>query len=149
MWMTCMGLGAIIVGVALPRIQQRLPGARLVAASSLVHVAAALAVGLAHSVTVVAVAMGCVGGAWLAVGNGINYSAQVSVPDSLRARGMSLFMTAAMAGSAAGAALFGTVADYTGERNSILILSFTGMLLFLALRRLPLSFRGAEGTVSG
>lgn len=71
-------------------------------------------------------------------------SAQLSLPDWARARGMSIFLMAFMAGTAAGAALWGSVASYAGVRNGLLTSSALALVLLAALRRWRLEDRTAE-----
>ena len=51
------------------------------------------------------------GMAWITVANSLSVSAQLALPDWVRARGMSMYQMAIMGASAFGAALWGQVAD--------------------------------------
>ena len=59
------------------------------------------------------------GAAWIAVANSLTVSAQLALPDWVRARGMSIYQMALMGSSAAGAALWGQVATWTSVRTSL------------------------------
>ena len=58
-------------------------------------------------------AMVLVGMAWISVANSLTISAQIALPDWVRARGMSIYQMALMGGTAAGALLWGQVASWT------------------------------------
>ena len=64
-----------------------------------------LAVSVAPNLWVAMPAMVVAGAAWIAVANSLTVSAQLALPDWVRARGMSIYQMALMGSSAAGAAL--------------------------------------------
>jgi MFS family permease len=136
--MSFMGTGAVAAGFGMPRLRDRFDARAVVALGCSLHSAAILLVVVAPSAWIAAPAMFVAGAAWLAVGNALTVFAQRSLPDWVRARGMAIYMMAAMAGSAAGAALFGAIADRTGVRGSLEILAATAIALLLLLRRWPL-----------
>jgi predicted MFS family arabinose efflux permease len=75
-----------------------------------------------------------VGMAWMTAANTMSTSAQMALPDGLRARGMALMYMAGMAGSAMGAAFFGALADAIGLRPALQVLAAFGVLVGWALR---------------
>jgi len=87
----------------------------------------------------VAVPVMLVGGfAWLTVANSISISAQLALPNWVRARGMSIYQMALMGGAAAGSALWGQVAGWTDVPTALLAAALVGPLLALLTRRLRL-----------
>jgi hypothetical protein len=74
------------------------------------------------------------GAAWITAANSLTVSAQLALPDWVRARGMSIYQMALMGSSAAGAALWGQVATWTDVRTSLVCAS-VGALLSLAVTR--------------
>ena len=60
------------------------------------------------------------GMAWITVANSLTLSAQLSLPNWVRARGMSIYQMAMMGSSALGAAVWGQVASLTSVRTSLL-----------------------------
>lgn len=64
----------------------------------------------------------------------MSVAAQLVLPDYLRARGMAIFLMTVMAGGAAGAAIFGALADAFHVRASLLSLAGTIVALSLLLR---------------
>jgi MFS family permease len=75
------------------------------------------------------------GAAWISVANSLTVTAQLTLPDWVRARGMAIYQMALMAGSGLGAALWGQVASVTSVRTSMLSSSVLALVLLLVLRR--------------
>ena len=65
------------------------------------------------------------GMAWITVANSLTVSAQLALPDWVRARGMSIYQMAIMGASALGAALWGQVAT-ARHHTSLGIVASTG-----------------------
>jgi quinol monooxygenase YgiN len=78
------------------------------------------------------------GMAWIAVANSITVSAQLGLPDWVRARSMSIFQMAIMGSSAFGAALWGQVATLTTVSTSLQLGAAAGILAMLLTRRFKL-----------
>ncbi len=136
----CMGAGAVSVGLVMPLVRRRLGFQGMSTASMLVMGLCALVISLAPSPWLVAPAMLLVGMAWMTASNTLSTSAQMVLPDGLRARGMALMYMAGMAGSAIGAAFFGALADAIGLRPGLQVLAAFGVLVGWALRhRLPIA----------
>ena len=76
--------------------------------------------------------------AWISVANSISVSAQLGLPDWVRARGMSIFQMAIMGSSAFGAALWGQVATLTTVSTSLQLGAASGILAMLLTRRFKL-----------
>ncbi|MBA3593437.1 MAG: MFS transporter [Polaromonas sp.] len=127
-----MGVGAIALVFVLPRLRQRLSRDALVLGGVLLQSVATALVALAPHVYVAAPAMALAGAAWLATANTLSVSAQVALPDWVRARGMSIFQMAIMGASAAGAAVWGQVATLSSVPTAMLVAALTGALANLA-----------------
>ncbi|WP_372825939.1 MFS transporter [Polaromonas sp.] len=123
-----MGVGAIAVVFVLPRLRQRLSRDALVLGGVLLQSAATALVAVAPHVYVAAPAMALAGAAWLTTANTLSVSAQVALPDWVRARGMSMFQMAIMGASAAGAAVWGQVATVSSVPAAMLVAALTGAL---------------------
>ena len=133
-----MGLGAIAVAILLPRLRHALPASQLLVTGILVQAGVTAAMAVAPNLWVAAPIMFLAGMAWLANANSLSVSAQMALPDWVRARGMSVFQMAIMSGSALGAAVWGQVATVTSVATSLLIAAASGVLaLLLTRRRLP------------
>jgi MFS family permease len=133
-----MGLGAITMALLLPRLRHHLEPQRLLVLGILLQAVVTAAVALAPNLTLAAPVMYLAGMAWLSNANSLSVSAQMALPDWVRARGMSVFQMGIMGGSALGAAVWGQVATVTSLQTSLLLTAASGVLaLLLTRRRLP------------
>jgi MFS family permease len=142
--LACMGAGAIVAGLGLSRLRARLDRDQLIVYGSALNALATAAVALAPSAWLAAPMMIAAGAAWISVANSLTVSAQLALPDWVRARGMAIYQTALMAGSAAGAALWGQVASWTGLTQSLLASTALALALLVALRRWRVERLGEE-----
>jgi predicted MFS family arabinose efflux permease len=108
------GAGAIGGVLVLPRATAKLGPDRLVAAGTLGTVLALVLFGLAHDTATALAASLLAGAAWIVVLSSLNVSAQVALPEWVRARGLAIFMTVYFGAHAAGSALWGQVAAVEG-----------------------------------
>ena len=131
-----MGGGAIALAAVLPRLRQALAGNQLVLAGTLIQSATTLAMAFAPNVYVAVVTMFVAGMAWLCTANTLSVSAQMALPDWVRARGMSMYQMAIMGGGALGAALWGQVATLSSLTLSLSVSAVTGSLAMWAAVRL-------------
>ena len=136
--LACMGLGAISVAMVLPRLRQHLPAEKLLVLGTLVQAGVTAAMAITPNLWWAAPIMYLAGMVWLANANSLSVSAQMALPDWVRARGMSVFQMGIMGGSALGAAVWGQVATITSLQTSLLVTAASGVLaLLLTRRRLP------------
>ena len=114
LFLACLGLGAIVGALVLPRVHARVSRDRVVAGATVLYATAMLA--LAHSGNVIAAgtAMLFTGMAWISVVASLMTAAQTALPGWVRARGLALFWVVYMGGMAAGSTLWGQVASWTG-----------------------------------
>lgn len=131
----CLGCGAIGVGFMLHVFRRRWSEHGVIVAGSVLLALCIACMALSRHAWLSAAVMLVAGAAWLAVGNTLSIAAQFALPPQLRARGMSLFLMAVMAGGAGGAALFGAAADWLGLRPALFALSATGIALCVLLGR--------------
>jgi predicted MFS family arabinose efflux permease len=108
------GAGAVGAAFTLPYAKARLGADRLVAAGTLGTALALVLFGLARDSATALVASVLAGASWIAVLSTLNVSAQVALPEWVRARGLALFMTAYFGAHTAGSALWGQVAALAG-----------------------------------
>jgi quinol monooxygenase YgiN len=75
------------------------------------------------------------GAAWITCANSLSVSAQLSLPDWVRARGMSMYQMAIMGASALGAALWGQIATLTSVQTGLAVAAVSGSVsMLMALR---------------
>lgn len=130
-----MGTGAIGAALCMQRLRQWLPRDALVLRASMLQSLATVVVALAPNAWVAVPAMLLNGVAWITCANSLSVSAQLSLPDWVRARGMSMYQMAIMGGSALGAALWGQVATVTSVPTALGVAAVSGSVcMFLAQR---------------
>ena len=129
------GAGAIGGVFVLPAAKARLGADGVVAAGTLGTALALVLFGLARSSAIALVASALAGVAWIAVLASLNVSAQVALPEWVRARGLALFMTVYFGAHTAGSALWGQVAALLGLPLALFIAAAGA---FLAI---PLTWR--------
>jgi MFS family permease len=121
-----MGAGAIFAALLLPRLRRAMSRDRLVISGSILFSVATIAVALAPGLLLASSAMLFAGMAWISTANSLSVSAQLALPDWVRARGMSMFQMAIMGGSALGAAVWGQAAAVSSVPTSLLISGVAG-----------------------
>ena len=132
--LACMGAGAIVAALFLPRLRASVSRDDLVTWGTVFQATAMLVISIAPAIWVAALAMVVAGGAWISAANSLTISAQLALPDWVRARGMSIYQMALMGSSAVGAALWGQVATWTDVRTSLVAAS-VGAIACLAVTR--------------
>jgi MFS family permease len=131
-----MGVGAISAALLMPRIRQWLPlQQRRLLVGTVVQAVSAVTVAFAPSAWVAVPAMVLGGAAWMTVANSLTVSAQMALPDWVRARGMSIYQMALMGSTAAGAAVWGQVATWTSVRESLLAAAVSSIVTLLIAQR--------------
>ena len=126
-----MGAGAIIAVLVLPRLRQRFGRDAIVLGGTAVQSAATAVMAVASNTWIAVPAMLAAGMAWITVANSLSVSAQMSLPNWVRARGMATYQMAIMGSSALGAALWGQVATVGTMRTALFSAATFGTLLML------------------
>ena len=126
--LACMGAGAIVAVLALPRLRQAYGRDQLVVGGTVVQSAATAVMAVAPSAWVAVPAMVAAGMAWITVANSLSVSAQMSLPNWVRARGMASYQMAIMGASALGAALWGQVATVGTMQTALFSAAASGVL---------------------
>ena len=133
--LAAMGSGAIVVVLFLPRLRQALSRDQLVLGGAVLQSAATAVMAVAPNAWIAVPAMFFGGMAWITTANSLAVSAQLALPDWVRARGMSMYQMAIMGSSAFGAALWGQVATVSSLQISLAIAATSGVvMMLLALR---------------
>ena len=108
------GLGAVIGAFGLVRAKAAVGPDGVVAGGTIGTALAMVLFGLATDPVTALVASIVAGGSWIAVLSSLNVSAQVAVPDWVRARGLALFVSVFYGATTLGSAVWGEVAKNTG-----------------------------------
>jgi MFS family permease len=134
--LSAVGLGAIVAALLFPKLRARYNRDQFVRFGSAAHAGLSVLIVAVPELWVALPAMVLVGMCWISVANSLTVSAQMAMPNWVRARGMSIYQMALMGGSAAGSLLWGQVASVLGVQGAVLSSAGLGMVLLLALRRL-------------
>lgn len=115
------GAGAVAGAFAMPAIRRKLGPDKTVAAGAL-GTAAVLALFAVAPMPAFAAIAAAVGGiAWIAVLSTLNVSAQTALPDWVRARGLSIFLTVFFGSMALGSLIWGQIATATSIETALLL----------------------------
>jgi MFS family permease/quinol monooxygenase YgiN len=143
-----MGAGAIIAVLALPRLRQAFGRDGLVVGGTAVQSAATAVMAVAPNAWVAVPSMLAAGMAWITVANSLAVSAQMSLPNWVRARGMASYQMAIMGASALGAALWGQVATTGSMRTALFSAATSGILVMLLAVRYVRDVEDEEADLS-
>ncbi len=130
-----MGTGAIVATWFLPQLRRAYSRDALVQGGAALQSAAMLVVAFTPYTWVAVPAMLFAGAAWITTANTLSVSAQMGLPDWVRARGMSMYQMAIMGSSAAGAAIWGQVATVSTVQTSLIAAAITGLLAMIIVNR--------------
>ena len=117
----CVGVGAVVGALLLPALRKRLgPGTQL-AAGSIALACVALILGYVHITALVAVSLAVAGMAWILALSTLNSLYQLTLPQWIRARGLSFYLIVFQGGNAVGSAVLGITAEHLGLSPTLLI----------------------------
>ncbi len=134
--LAAMGSGAIVATMFLPQLRRAMPRDTLVLCGAAVQTVAMLVIAFTPYTWVAVPAMLFAGAAWITTANTLSVSAQMGLPDWVRARGMSMYQMAIMGSSAAGAAVWGQVATVASVQISLVLAACTGLIAMGLVNRL-------------
>jgi MFS family permease/quinol monooxygenase YgiN len=123
-----MGAGAIVSTAFLPRLRRRFSRDALVLRSTVLQSMAVVVVAFAPTLWLAVPAMLLAGATWITSANTLSVSAQMGLPDWVRARGMSMFQMSITGASALGAAVWGQVATVASVPLSLTLAAAIGAL---------------------
>jgi predicted MFS family arabinose efflux permease len=135
------GIGAVAGAVLLPRLRARLSPAALLASGSVAMAAVALVLAFAHAAAADAVALVAGGAGWILALSTLNSLYQLSLPQWIKARGMSFYLVVFQGGNAIGSAVMGVLAGAAGLMATLVIAAAglaLGSLAGLAWRFRPI-----------
>lgn len=137
------GAGAVGGAFALPWLKAKFGPDRVVAAGTAGTAATLVLFGLAREPIMGLTASVIAGVSWIAVLASLNVSAQVALPDWVRGRGLSMFVTVFFGAMALGSAVWGQVAGMLGLPEAHFIAAAG------ALIAIPLTWRWKLQTAAG
>lgn len=130
-----MGAGAITAAMFLPRLRKSMPRDTALRRGTLIYALAMATMAIAPNVYVAVPAMWVGGMAWLTTTNTLSVSAQLALPNWVRARGMSIFQMALMGSGAIGAALWGQVASMTSLGMGLALAALSSIVCMALVQR--------------
>lgn len=134
--LAAMGIGAIVAALNMQKIRRRLDTEAMVLMGASVQAGATLAMSFSPHLVIALPVMFCAGAAWISTANSMTVTAQMTLPDWVRARGMSMYQMAIMGASALGAAIWGQVASHSSVQASLVTAAVSGVITMLLAQRL-------------
>ena len=125
--LAAMGSGAIVATAFLPRLRRQHSRDTLVLGGAALQSSAMLVMAFTPYTWVAVPAMLFAGAAWITTANSLSVSAQMGLPDWVRARGMSMYQMAIMGASASGAAVWGQIATVSSVQTSVVLAALAGV----------------------
>jgi predicted MFS family arabinose efflux permease len=137
--LACVGAGAVLGALVLPRLRQRLGAEGVLRAGIVLSIVVLVLLAAVQHRTVAAAAMTVAGLAWIAVLTTANVAAQTALPNWVRGRGLALYLTVFYGAMTAGSFLWGAMADALGVPAALLGAAGLGVVALLIgwLRPLP------------
>jgi MFS family permease len=132
--LSAMGIGAIAGVVAMPALRRHLNRDQLLAAFAITQAAGTAALSQATSAWIAVPAAFAGGLAWTATFNVLSVTAQVALPDWVRARGTSVFLASGMIGATVGGFAWGQVATVASIERAMEVSAFASLVAFALLR---------------
>jgi MFS family permease len=128
----CMGIGAVLGALLLPQVQPRLGADRTVALGTVGTALVLAAYAVIADPYLGAMASLAAGLSWISVLSTLQVSAQTALPNWVRARGLSIFLTLFFGSMALGSALWGKIASEFGVGTALLIAAGGAVLAITA-----------------
>jgi MFS family permease len=119
--MGCLGTGAVMAGLVIGRLRQRLGLEKLVAIGCGLFALAMVVTALSHMRLLVYAALVVGGASWMSVMSTYNTATQTSVPPWVRARATAMHTLSALGSFAIGSALWGACSDIIGLTPTLLV----------------------------
>ncbi|MEO3358310.1 MULTISPECIES: MFS transporter [Acinetobacter] len=137
------GVGAVVGAFTLPKLKKKLNTDQLVVFGSLGTALAMFIFALIPNLGLAYMASFIAGFSWLTVLTNLNVSAQVSLPEWVRARGLAIFVTFFFGSMSLGSLIWGQLASITSIQTSLLTASIC-LCLVLPISRFFNLAKGQE-----
>jgi len=142
--MGCLGTGAVLAGLVIGRLRQRLGLENLVLLGGVVFAVVMAIAALSTSRPLTYLALMAGGASWMSVMSTYNTATQTSVPPWVRARATSLHTVCALGAFALGSAFWGALSDLVGLTAALLVGAVAMGSGLLLARRFPLRMSDLE-----
>lgn len=139
----CVGAGAVMGAMVLPPLRKKLGPDRSVMAGTLGTALTLVIFAVVPHPVVAGVVSFLAGASWIMVLTSLNVSAQVALPDWVRARGLSIFVTVFFGSMTAGSMIWGQTAALAGVPTALLVAAAGSVIAMLLTRKARLQL-GAD-----
>jgi MFS family permease len=137
----CIGAGAVVGAVFLPKIRARWGLDRVLTLGTLGTAVAMTGFATLRDPLFGLIAAALTGASWIASQSSLNVAAQLALPDWIRARGMGLYTAVFYGCLALGSIFWGQIANRLGVAPTLLIAAAGCVVALLPAGRLPLEMR--------
>ncbi len=142
--LAAMGSGAVVAVLFLPRMRQAMNLDQRVVFGTVLQATSMAVIAFTPNIYLAVPTMFLGGVAWITVANSLSVSAQMALPNWVRARGMSMYQMALMGSGAIGAAVWGQVATWSSVQTSLLVAAISAVLTLFLARRYWAGHHGEE-----
>ena len=135
----CLGAGAVVGAVTLPKLRAKYSPDQIVFAASLMLAGTLATMAFAHYVALVVLSLIAGGFAWTSASSTFNVAVQLSAPAWVQGRAQGIYQMTFQGGMATGSALFGYLAEHRSTRAALACAAVTLLagILWGARYRLP------------
>ena len=119
------GLGAVLGAILLPYIKQKFPPQQLVVLATVLLVTVLLISASQKFEVLVMIACVIFGACWVWILSSFNVSAQLALPDWVRARGLAIYLMVFFGSMSLGSAIWGLLASEIGVCNTLFVSAIT------------------------
>ncbi len=142
--LSCLGFGAIVIGSQLHYLREKFTPQQLVNYGIIFLAIGSAGVVLAPNLWYGAPMMVLSGMSWFSVGNSLSTASQLSLPNWIRARGMSFYQMSLMGGSALGAFVWGKLTNSTDVTTGVVASAIFGIIALFLIRKYRIYDHEAE-----
>jgi predicted MFS family arabinose efflux permease len=135
----CIGVGAVIAAIWLPRARQRFSANTIVSAAAILFSMTLLVMAWVHFWLPLALALIVGGMAWTSTASSLNISVQLSVPAWVQARSLGIYQMVFQGGLALGSAVWGGLAERIGTAWALSLASLALVATLPLARRFSLT----------
>ena len=133
--LSCLGFGAIIVGSQLHYFREKFTPQQMASYGIIFLSISSAGVVLVPNLWYAAPIMIVSGMSWFSVGNTLSTASQLSLPNWIRARGMSFYQMSLMGGSALGAFVWGKITNSTDVTTGVVASAIFGIVALVLIRK--------------
>jgi MFS family permease len=134
----CLGLGAVIGAVFLPKLRSRFSTDTLVGGATIMFAAATAAIAEVRHFGLLCLILMVGGIAWITLMASFNVAAQTAVPSWIRARALAVYLLVFHGGMAAGSVLWGAITQHAGIGAALFGAAGGLLVSLMAMARYPL-----------